>query len=336
MNLDVRSRFSGLHSLIGVTLWLGPLLLVAALLAWMLGGAASPAWRWVAAGALAGLGILLLSLLAGALRVLLKIESNAFRAHDAMLEIRDATSRSAERLESIAKHAPLSDLARSITSREHEREVIRRAFNETLISGDFEAAYFLADQLEQRHGYRQEADRLRNEIQAARNDARHRYVAESVERVERLLAENDWDRARAEIERLAKAYPDETAVQRLPERFRQARADHKRKLLKEWDESVQRNDIDRGIAILKALDQYLTPNEAAALEESARGVFRAKLHNLGVQFSLAVHDRQWAAALSVGQQIIAEFPNTRMAAEVGEHLEALRLRARSVETPAQV
>jgi hypothetical protein len=104
--------------------------------------------------------------------------------------------------------------------------------------------------------------------------------------------------------------------------------------LKEWDQAVQRNEVDRGIAILKELDHYLTPNEAAALQESARGVFRAKLHNLGVQFSLAVSESNWAEALRVGEQIQAEFPNSRMATEVRDRIHLLAKRAREVETIA--
>jgi len=91
--------------------------------------------------------------------------------------------------------------------------------------------------------------------------------------------------------------------------------------------SVQRNEVDRGIALLRQLDQYLTPNEAAALEESARGVFRAKLHNLGVQFSLAVTEHNWRDAIDAGKQIIDEFPNTRMAREVNERMHVLTKRA---------
>ena len=40
--------------------------------------------------------------------------------------------------------------------------------------------------------------------------------------------------------------------------------------------------------------------EAAALEESARGVFRARLHKMGVQFSLFVTEKAWNKALKLG------------------------------------
>jgi outer membrane protein assembly factor BamD (BamD/ComL family) len=63
------------------------------------------------------------------------------------------------------------------------------------------------------------------------------------------------------------------------------------------------------------------------MEESARGVFRAKLHNLGVQFAICVTDQRWAEAIEVGEQIISEYPNTRMASEVRSKMDQLRARA---------
>jgi hypothetical protein len=68
---------------------------------------------------------------------------------------------------------------------------------------------------------------------------------------------------------------------------------------------------------------YLTPNEGLALQEAARDVFRTKLHNLGVQFSLAVSEKQWTQALQTGRQIIRDFPNSRMADEIREKVDIL-------------
>jgi hypothetical protein len=48
--------------------------------------------------------------------------------------------------------------------------------------------------------------------------------------------------------------------------------------------------------------------------------------NLGVRFKLMVQDHQWQDAIIVGEQIIAEFPNTRMAQEVRDLLPVLRER----------
>ena len=145
------------------------------------------------------------------------------------------------------------------------------------------------------------------------------------------MGAHDWDRARRMMDRLMSSHPENDEVKALPQAFHRAWNEHKRRLLKEWDQAVQRNDVDGGIALLKELDHYLTPNEAAALQESARGVFRTKLHNLGVQFSLAVSESNWSEALRVGRQIQDEFPNTRMASEVRERIHVLAKRAGDVE-----
>lgn len=327
MSNDVPTRFTGLASVLSMMRVVVPVATLVAVLAILIGHPDKSLWLRIEAVSSAVIVVILCEVAIGTASALIKLESNTYRVHDLMMDVRDSAVKQTKLLETIARQTQLSDMARGIAYREEERDLIRRAFNESLIGGDFEAAAFLADQLEERHGHRSEADRLRGEIEAARLDNARRRAKESLERIEALLNRHDWDAARFEMENLMRAYPADQNVQKLPELLRQRRMDHKRRLLKEWDESVQRNEIDRGIELLKQLDQYLTPNEAAALEESARGVFRAKLHNMGVQFSLAVHDRQWTEALEIGQQIIAEFPNSRMSAEVREHLDALKQRA---------
>ena len=98
-------------------------------------------------------------------------------------------------------------------------------------------------------------------------------------------------------------------------------------LLAAWDDAVKRQDTDRSLEILRELDLYLTSNEGLALQEAARGVFRNKLHNLGVEFSLAISGRQWSQAIETGAQIIRDFPNSRMAEEIHEKWDALKQRA---------
>ena len=109
------------------------------------------------------------------------------------------------------------------------------------------------------------------------------------------------------------------------------RDEHKKVLLSRWDEAVKKNQIDEGIEILQLLDNYLSPKEAAALEESARGVFRAKLSSLGVQFKMLVTEKKWGEALRIGKEIIDEFPNSRMAQEVRDKLGVLEGRAKTLQ-----
>ncbi len=288
-----------------------------------------------------GIGITAAAMLLGSLLILgwslmdifLKIEANTFRMYGLLRDIQGDIEHQKEQLRIIADNAQLSDTATAITHRGKERTALRLAINEEIIRGDWEAAYSLVELLEERHGYKNEAMRLRRELDASRQRDRADKLQEAVEQTRALMAAHDWDRARREMDRLMAAYPDVEELRDLPKLFAKYRNDHKRRLLKAWDESVQRNEVDRGIAILKEMDQFLTPNEAAALEESARGVFRAKLHNLGVQFSLAAADHNWRDALEAGLQIVQEFPNSRMAQEVHERMDLLRKRAEELPEP---
>ena len=90
---------------------------------------------------------------------------------------------------------------------------------------------------------------------------------------------------------------------------------------------IKREATDESLEILKELDLYLTPNEGFAFREAAKDVFRTKLHNLGVQFSLAVSSRQWDDALETGEQIIRNFPNSKMALEIRSKMDILKEKA---------
>ena len=81
------------------------------------------------------------------------------------------------------------------------------------------------------------------------------------------------------------------------------------------------------MVLMKRLDAYLSPAEAESLQETARSIVKAKLESLKDQFSRAVHESNWHEALRIGDVIIRDFPNTQMAKEVRDNLDALKQRA---------
>jgi hypothetical protein len=230
-------------------------------------------------------------------------------------------------LEQIRDTTVLSDAAKQVAYRAKDLEALRAAIREDLDKGDFDGANMLVNEMERRFGYAQEADKLREEI----NDKNRRVidgrVAETVETVELLLSKFDWAEATRESERLQRLYPTHPEARKLPARIEAARDDHKRNLLKQWKDAVARDDVDQSIGLLRELDQYLSPSEAEAYKEGARDVFRKRLQQLGAQFALHVHDKSWTEALRTGREIIAEFPNTRMANEVRERMPILEEKA---------
>ncbi|HEY3243685.1 MAG TPA: hypothetical protein VGM03_10065, partial [Phycisphaerae bacterium] len=221
----------------------------------------------------------------------------------------------------------ISDAAKSVAHRDQELSALREALHEDIRRNDWEAATRMVDEMERRFGYRQEAESLREEIQIARAEAMRRKLDEAAAVVAQLIEAGDWPKARREIDRLERVLPDEPRVAEIAAFFHRRRELRKRELLKAWSEAIRRDDVDGGINILKELDQHLTREEAQSLQSSARELFKEKLQQLGVQFRFAVKERRWRDALEVGVQLIEEFPNTRMASEVSEHIDGLRKRA---------
>ena len=98
---------------------------------------------------------------------------------------------------------------------------------------------------------------------------------------------------------------------------------------------VEEKSVDKAMELLKELDKYLTAQEAEPYVEVARGVIGKKKENLGVRFKLAVQDRDWIRALTIGENIIREFPNSLFANEVRGMLDLLRERAAQQHTASQ-
>ena len=259
--------------------------------------------------------------------LLIKVESNTARQYNALRDIHEALADHGNKLVEIAENVRISDAAKHITQREQERDALRRAIYDEVRREEWEAAFHLIEQMKTRFGHAEESERLGEEVIAARTDAMRNKMTQASARIEGLFAEHDWAQAEREIERLHKALPDERRVSRLADELKRRRQQRKEELLETWHEALRRNDLDAGIDILKELDSHLTREEARELEVSARGVFKEKLMQLGVQFKFAVSERRWLDALEIGVQITEEFPNARMAKEVQEHLVMLRQRA---------
>jgi hypothetical protein len=229
--------------------------------------------------------------------------------------------------------ASLSEQARSLLYRDREVEAFRETVQADLTRQDYVAAAEHIEAIEKRFGYAEEAARLRREVEESRRAGAEEKLDQAIRRLGVIMDRHDWARAQREAQRIMQTFPDNPKVASLPQRIEEARLQTKRSLLKEYKEAVDKKDVETGVRLLKELDRYLTPQEAAAWAESARGVFHAKLLNLGVQFSIHVADQRWDQALATGEEITREFPNTRMAQEVREKLDLLRQRA--AQQPAQ-
>lgn len=235
-----------------------------------------------------------------------------------------ALSQAVERLH---EEAGLSDDARRVLNRRRERELLRRAIEEDVAVEDWDAAMILVKELADRFGYRADAEEFRQRIESARYQTVERRVSDSIDHLDHLITQRRWDAAQNEAARVARLYPDSARVEGLRHRVEHARTLYKADLERRFLHASQDERIDEAMELLKELDLYLTEAEAGPYRELARGIIGKARENLGVEFKLAVHDRRWEYAAKVGERIIAEFPNTRMAQEVRVIIDSVRNRA---------
>ncbi|MCK4752621.1 MAG: hypothetical protein KAS75_04180 [Planctomycetes bacterium] len=231
-------------------------------------------------------------------------------------------------LEKINQNTRLSETAKAITFRDADKQSLREAVLDKLQQQDFEGTEEIINGLSGKAGYEDLAQQLRVEATTYRDATDQERIYQITAYIERLFESSQWARASVQVEKLLKAYPDSKQAKMMRQELIDKKQERKKILLNAWDDAVKRGDTDRSLEILRELDTYLTPNEGLALQEAARDVFRTKLHNLGVQFSLAISEKQWSKAFQTGQQIIHEFPNSKMAEEIREKQSVLEEKVR--------
>ncbi len=270
-------------------------------------------------GTLLGLGVLALILTAGLYLLIAALNRLADRP--------SASGGSGESLGSLREALMLSETAKRILYRERDRQALRKAIREDIDKRDYEAALTLVSQMSQVYGYRLEAEQFRSEIEAARAAEQEKKIDDAIRGIDQMVSRHEFEKAVLEAGRIERVYAESDRVQNLRKRVRDARDRYKHELERKFLDAAGRDDIEVAMELMKELDMYLTEGDAAPFLETARGVIGKKRQNLGVQFKLAVHDKEWTAASRVGEQIIREFPNSKMAEEVRGMLDVLRQRA---------
>ncbi len=270
-------------------------------------------------GSLIFLGALLavLSRTSGIVNTLRENSTKMEEASKALEHIRDG-------LMQINQSTRISETVKAIAFREEDRQSLRSAVFERLKQNDIEGTYEIIDEITNHSGYRALADVLRQEVDQYRNATEEERIDQAIAHIEALFKSCQWPKASVEIETLIRMYPGSEKARAMRQQLIDRKDERKKILLAAWDDAVQQQETDRSLEILKELDMYLTANEGLALQEAAKDVFKTKLHNLGVQFAMAVSDKQWDTALDIGQQIVRDFPNSRMSGEIREKLDVLR------------
>jgi hypothetical protein len=268
--------------------------------------------------------ITLITILATLLKILDVLDSSASKTEN----VGDALEKLQQALNELNLGTRLSEKAKAIAFRDSDTQTLREVVFDKLQQKDFDGAYEIIDEIAHSTGYKKLAEQLHIQADKYRDSTDTERMKQSIDYIDKLLDEHQWAKASAQAERLIREYPTNEKALATRQMLNEKKDERKKVLLNAWDEAVKRQATDRSIEILRELDQYLTPNEGLALQEAARDVFRSKLHNLGVQFSLAISGKQWAKAHDTGMEIIRDFPNSRMAEEIREKAEILKAHAR--------
>ncbi|MGF1632910.1 MAG: hypothetical protein ACFCVE_03590 [Phycisphaerae bacterium] len=226
----------------------------------------------------------------------------------------------------ISENQLISDRAKTVAYRDRDRDALRRALQEDIRRRDWEAASVLVQQMEALFGYRLEAEEYRRQIRSAQDEVMRREVAEVVATIDRHAKAEEWDAAMTEADQLSRRFPEMPEVRNIRLDVEQRRNAFKQRLVAEFRSAVDRRDNDTALELLRRLDLYLSPAEAQGLEELARGVVKERIALLRQQFTDAVHNQDWPRAVSLGDTIVGEFPNTLMAKEVSQKMPTLRRR----------
>lgn len=228
---------------------------------------------------------------------------------------------------SFTDYAALSDDARRVLSRTNEKQILTQAIEEDIAGEHWDAAMVLVKELADRFGYRSDAEGYRKKIEAARAATSDREITDAIQYLDGLIIQRRWDAAFADTAKLLRLYPDSPRVFGLRARVEQAQSSYRDDLERRFLVVAQEGKTDEAMVLLKELDGYLSPTQAEPLRELARGVIGKARENLGAQFKLALRDHQWREATRLGERIISEFPNSRMAVEVRDVIDGIRIRA---------
>jgi hypothetical protein len=283
--------------------------------------------QWILAGLIAM--VLTITTLPICIGLRNRSSTNTDHAIDAD-RIRTQLKNLSDSISSLNENQILSDDARRVLNRRKERDLLCKAIEEDIQIEDWDAGLVLVRELAERFGYRADAEEFRAKIDAARSQTMHRSVSDAIAKLDTLVTEHKWDQAMTEAARISRVYHDSPTVEGLRHRVEAARDRYKYDLEHQFLHAAQEDRIDQAMDLLKEMDQYLTEHEAEQFREVARGVIGKARDNLGVQFKLAVNDKAWDRAADVGQRIIEEFPNSRMASEIRTMIDSIRSRAESI------
>ena len=227
----------------------------------------------------------------------------------------------------------ISDASKRSLFKDNELALLRRKIDDLIAKREYDAGLALCDTIEKNFESSVEADSFRHHILRHRQDHHEAEIHGALEQFNLLLTNRDWARAHQEAARIRRLYPDSAILKELDHRINVARNEHKRELQARFVEATNRENLPDAMNLLRELDRYLTREEATKLAADAQSVVEKHRQNLTTRFKMAVSDRRWTEAVQIGDLIVDEFPNTKVAEEVISMIEVLRTRATEEAAP---
>ena len=154
-------------------------------------------------------------------------------------------------------------------------------------------------------------------------------IDRAIVKLDKFIDQYEWDEARMESISIQKKYAGSARVADLRSRVSVAFDRYKDTVQKKFLEAGSTDDMDAAMKWLKELDKVLTPEEAAPFAKLAKRVIEGKKQRLAMQLRMSIHMEDWAKGTEICEEIVGEFPNTKMADEARSMVEKLRDRARN-------
>jgi hypothetical protein len=232
----------------------------------------------------------------------------------------------ATRLARIDEHVMLSDASKRLLYRDRELDLVRMMLERDIAAGDHDAALRLVDELGTQFGRLEEAEGHRARIGSIREAEVRDRLASGMQVIRRHLANGDWSAATAEADRLHRLLPDAPGLDGLANQIASARARHAADIEARMRDAHADGRIDEAMRLLRELDRHLVSDEASRVVDVAQAIIVAHRDLAGRRFRDAVSEKQWPVALELGESIVRDYPNTRMAEETTALLPGIRSR----------
>jgi hypothetical protein len=306
------------------------------------------------AAAISGLALLVGLLLASMVDGLRETTRCAVRVARDVEDMQQRLLTIEQRIEVLRASAALSDRARGVLSRGQERMLLVQAAEEDIASRRFASANVLLRQL-QLLGADDEAAQLGHRVRAAQlgavlggrgptsgqtgGQASGQAGGQAGGQASALAQQPAFDGADADA-RFAPAaaaaafgadvqasVPTSAPTSAPTASVGAAQWQLKAGLEQAFHAAAREGRTDDAMMVLAQLDSLITPEEAVPLREIARDVIAKTRDGMGEKFRVAIVEKRWKDAVGLGEQIARQFPNSRMASEVGGMMDALRARA---------